>query len=302
MVDYVANNSVKDTIRNHYLIFSDETLLINNKINEIKSSLKIDESFDFETLSFQDYDYSNIITKIFTPPFVSQKRLVVLRNIEKISQDELKEFSNLLLQVPDSCCLVMIYQPEEADKKAIENFKRICEIFPKAQPVELMPDDTTIHRWIMKKMQILGLKDRQDIVDYLMEEFSDDITGLKNEIQKIENYFFQTRQMGLNELKDISQGLTDCDVYHIANNFFQRRAEIIPQLIKTESYLKTPMILIDALGRALCNYAKKSKDEKLIRYITSELSRIDNRLKTGSDFVELNLEIFFIKNLGIQKE
>uniref|UniRef100_A0A7V1EI11 DNA polymerase III delta N-terminal domain-containing protein n=1 Tax=candidate division WOR-3 bacterium TaxID=2052148 RepID=A0A7V1EI11_UNCW3 len=300
MIDTANKGNSKDIIYNHYLIMSDEQILIDNTINDIKKTLRVDESFDFETCSIQEYEYPDIINKIFTSPFVSTKRILVLKNIEKKKLNELQEFAKLLKTVPESCCLIMVYCADKklSRKKVFEDFKKVSEIFSNAHPVTLMPDDTTVYRWIMKKVEGLGLKDRHEIIDYLMEEFSDDITGMKNEIQKIENYLYQTRQMGLSELKDISQGLTDYDIYNIANNFFQRKTEALNQFIRIQPYMRSPMVLIDALARVLCNYAKKSKDEKIIQHITSELSRIDNRVKTGSDFVELNLEIFFIKNLG----
>ncbi len=300
MINIENKGDTKDIIYNHYLILSDEQILIDNMINDIKKTLKINESFDFETCSIQEYDYPDIINKIFTSPFVSPKRMLVLKNIEKKKITELQEFANMFKIVPKSCCLIMVYYADKklSQKKVSEEFKKVCDVFPDAHSVVLMPDDTTVYRWIMKKMGAIGLKDRPEIIDYLMEEFSDDISGMKNEIQKIENYLYQTRQMGLSELKDISQGLTDYDVYLVANSFFQRKSETINQFLKIQPYLKSPMLLIDALAKVLCNYVKKSRNEKTIRYIIAELSRIDNQVKTGSDFVELNLEIFFIKNLG----
>ncbi|MEO0123132.1 MAG: DNA polymerase III subunit delta [candidate division WOR-3 bacterium] len=299
MID-TENKDTKNNIYNHYLIMSDEQILIDNMINDIKKALKINESFDFETCSIQEYDYSDIINKIFTSPFVSPKRMLVLKNIEKKKISELQEFADMLKNVPKSCCLIMVYYADKklSRKRVSEDFKKVCEVFPDAHFVVLMPDDTTVYRWIMKKMEAIGLKDRHEIIDYLMEEFSDDVSGMKNEIQKIENYLFQKKQMGLSELKDISQGLTEYDIYRVANSFFQRKAETIKQFLKIQPYLKSPLVLIDALSRVLCNYAKKSKNDKTIQHITAELSRIDNRVKTGSDFAELNLEIFFIKNLG----
>ncbi len=300
MIDSTNSVDRKNTEYNHYIILSDEQILIDNIINDLKKNLKINESFDFETCSINDYEYSDIINKIFTAPFVSAKRMLVLRNIEKTKLNELKEFADMMKVVPPTCCLIMVYYAGKnlSLKKLLEDFKRMCEIFPNAKSIVLMPDDKTVYRWIMKKMDAIGLKNRHEIIDYLMEVFSDDLSGMKNEIQKMENYFYQTRQMGLNELKDLSPGLTDYDIYHIAHDFFQKKMETLNEFIKIQPYLRTPLILIDALARVLCNYAKKSKDGRTIQQISTELLRISNRVKTGSDFAELNLEIFFIKNLG----
>lgn len=287
-------------IHNHYFLVSDEPLLLNNTINDIKKVLAIDEAFDFETYSMKENEYSEIINKILTAPFTSAKRILVLRDVEKENYSGLKEFARMLVRIPSSSCLIMVYQ---IDKKTDynyrpENYKKVLELFPGAQCVILMPDQATIQRWITKKMESLGFKDKWEIINYLNEEFADDVTGMKNEIQKIENYLYEAKQLGLGEVKDICQGLTDFDAYRLANNFFLYRPETIEQFIGLKPFIKTPLLIIDALGRLLYKYTAKAGDRPL-RYLAAELFRIDNALKTGSHFAELLLEILFIKNLGI---
>ncbi len=290
----------KGIIHNHYFLVSDEPLLINNTINDIKKAINVDESFDFESCSILECEYADIINKILTAPFVSSKRIIVLKNIEKENYSNLKEFALMLRHIPSSSCLVMVYQTDKKSTKNRygDNYKKTLELFPGAQRITLLPDEATIGKWITKKMDSLGLKGSSEVVDYLKEEFSNDITGMKNEIQKIENYLFQAKQLGLSEVKEISRGLSDYDAYHLANDFFQHRIRTIEEFIELKPYIRSPMIIIDALGRMLRSYALKS-DEKSFRYLAGELLRIDNRLKSGSDFAETLLEIFFIKNLGI---
>ncbi|MCX7995184.1 MAG: hypothetical protein N3A65_05390 [candidate division WOR-3 bacterium] len=289
-----------NVIHNHYLILSEESVLINNKINDIKKRLNVDENFDFEICSITECEYDDIINKIFTSPFVSQKRIVVIKNIEKKDLNELKEFAQLLPRVPQSCCLIMVYNSEKKQQRmqVLENFKKVCAIFPHAHSITLIPDEGTIYRWISNKLNKMGLGDRPEMVEYLMEEFENDLTGMKNELQKIENYLFQAKKMDLYELRDISQGLTHSNVYNIADNFFHHNPEAIKQFVRSEAYLKNSSLLIGALARALCDYAGKNKNEQWIRRICDELFYLDNRVKRGSDFIELGLEIFFIKNLS----
>ncbi|MGQ9534868.1 MAG: DNA polymerase III subunit delta [bacterium] len=301
MIEKQLKEQLKNKIiHNHYFLVSDEPLLINNTINDIKKSLAIDETFDFESCSIKEIEYADIINKILTAPFASSRRMMVLRELEKENLNDLKEFAHMMNRIPASCCLVMVYQIDKKDGYGYrtDSYKKVLELFPHAQYVLLMPDDVAIQRWITKKMESLGLKNDLQIINYLKEEFADDITGLKNEIQKIENYLYESKQLGIDEVKDISQGLTDVDVYRLADNFFQHRPETLKQFIGLKQYIKTPLPIIDALGRLLCRYASKSCD-KSFRYLTGELFRIDTCLKTGSHFADIILEVFFIKNLGM---
>ncbi|MGB9721692.1 MAG: DNA polymerase III subunit delta [bacterium] len=290
----------KNLLYNHYFLLSEEPLLINNTINDLKRALNIDESFDFESCSIQEHEYPDIINKIITAPFASSKRMVVLKNIEKENYSNLKEFATMLGRVPPSTCLVMVYQIDRKGRqnRGGEDYKKILELFPDARFVTLAPDETTIYKWIAKKMESLGLKGCSEIINYLKEEFSDDITGMKNEIQKIENYLCQAKQLGLGEVKEISRGLTDYDAYRMANDFFQHRSETVEEFIELKPYIRSPAIVIDALGRVLRNHAVKS-DDRSFRYLAAELLRIDGRLKSGSDFTDTMLEIFLVKNLGV---
>lgn len=301
MIEKELKEQLKNNIiHNHYILVSDEPLLINNTINDIKKSLAIDETFDFENCSIKENEYSDIINKILTAPFASSRRMMVLREMEKENFNDLKEFAHMMKRIPPSCCLVMVYQIDKKDGYGhrTDSYKKVLELFPNAQYVLLMPDDATIKRWITKKMESLGLKNDLQIINYLKEEFADDITGMKNEIQKIENYLYEAKQLGLSEVKDISQGLTDVDAYRLADNFFQHRPETLKQFIGLKQYIKTPLPIIDALGRLLCRYAFKPRD-KSFRYLAGELFRIDTCLKTGSHFADIILEVLFIKNLGM---
>ncbi|MEO0136603.1 MAG: DNA polymerase III subunit delta [candidate division WOR-3 bacterium] len=295
--------AAKSTTYNHYLIISAESVLINNTIEEIKKSLNVDENFDVEICSITEQEYSDIINKIYTAPFVSPKRVVVLKNIEREDLNRLREFARLLPAVPPSCCLIMVYKIEDkqSKKRNLENFKKVCEIFPQAHSVTLIPDEATVYHWILKKLHNMGLKDRPELVAYLMEEFTDDLTGLKNELQKIENYLFQMQEIDIRRMKELAPGLTDDNIYLIANKFFQSNPEALKDFVRAEVYLRTSLPMIGLLARMLCDYATRYRNDMWIRRLGTELAYLDNRAKRGSEFLELNMEIFFIKNLGINQ-
>ncbi len=285
-------------MHNHYLLVSDEPVLIDRAISDIKKKFNIDESFDFDRFSMPDYEFSEIINKLYTPPFVSSKRMLVLKNIEKESANKLREFASLVGRVPATVCLVMVYEIDKRkpQSRSQEGYDRVIEMFPSAHVMMLMLDATTFQRTIRERLERLGIGGQLDIAEYLKEEFFNDITGMESEFQKIENYLFQFKQLGLSEVKDISRGLVDYDAYRVARSFVQRRAEAIELFVALEPFIKTPLMVIDGIARMLRNNALKSSDRSISRFAT-ELLQIDSRVKAGSDFSEILLEIFFIKNL-----
>ncbi len=287
-------------IHNHYILASEEPCLIERAINDIKKLIGVDESFDADSFSIQDYEYPEIINRIYSPPFVSSRRLIILKDIQDESIARLKEFARMLGNVPSTVCLIMVY---EIDKRKIqsrvkENYEKLIELFPRAHARLLVSDPVLTQREIVERLKRLGLGEQPDIVEYLREEFKNDITGMENEFQKIENYVFQAKQLGIADVKDISRGLTDYDAYTVARSFMQRRVDTIELFVALKPYIKTPLVVIDAIARMLRNSAMKFFDRSFSR-LASELLQIDSKLKSGSDFADILVEIFFVKNLSV---
>lgn len=293
----------KGTIYNQYLLIGDEPLLIDNSITAIKDALKINESFDLDTYSIAETPVEEIVEKFYLFAFASSKRLLVVKNLEEIDNKELQHFAELINRSSSSNCIIMTYKidKENKSKKYDAVYKKIMSMFNNTRCVTFLEGKELIHKWIVKTINRRKLNLSSSIIHYLENEFKNDITGLKNEFEKIENYLCEAKQMGNKEIADLAKGLCDFDKYQMVNTFLQGRQESLSQFEELKPYLHSYAELVDALIRSLISQIRVIKGDFNMADFLDEILRIDRKVKTSSYFSELFLELFLLKNYCLLK-
>ncbi len=193
--------------RIQYLIFGSEPILIDQRVNEIRGGLKVNESFDLDRFTLPETAVADIANRLYLTPLGSERRLLIVNNLEEVSDGDLRDFADVVNQNRSGNCLILTYQLDK-DKK---HYKKIEEylknIFPGAEWINTLPGRNDVRRWIQSKIRRDGLNLDDAMVSYLQEEFSNDITGLKNEFEKIENYLHEVGSIDSKDMRDLARGL-----------------------------------------------------------------------------------------------
>jgi DNA polymerase III delta subunit len=134
------------------------------------------------------------------------------------------------------------------------------------------------------------------MLQYLEDEFGNDITGLENELEKIENYCAEAETMELMNVQDLAKGLSDFSKYQVVNAFLDGRSETLQCFEELLPYLKSDAEIVYALVRGLLYRAQRGrKRSKVVTEILTQMSEIDRKIKGGSHFGDLMLELLFLK-------
>jgi len=284
-------------IADQYLLIANEPLLIDNAIKSIQEVLRVSEPFDYDSFSATETSAEEIIQKLYLTPFSSEKRLLVVKHLEELKTKTLPGFSKTIGQTRSHNCLVITYQLEKDTRRRVRAPKKIIDLFPQATYVLFDADKDLIHTWISNKIKRDNIKLTPLLASYLEEEFSNDITGLKNEFEKIENYLYETGKMNTEDIKDIAKGLCNFNKYQIANSLVNGRTDVLELFEEFRPYIRHYAEIVDALTRSLVFYVQRSKSAKqsMVK-LTDEVVRIDRQVKTSSNFAHLMLELFLLRN------
>jgi len=290
-------------IHNQYLLIGDEPILIDRALNTIKETLKVEESFDLDRFSLPDVTIEDVMAKLFLAPLNSEKRLVVVKDLENVTNRDLEDFAYAVKQARSGNCLILTYQLKKDNRYHESAVKRLAAVFPRAECVILRPGRDEIKKWIQAKIRRDGLNLDNTMVDYLEEEFNNDITGLKNEFEKIENYLHEVGSIGMDGAKDLARGLCNFDRYHLANAFLNGRPEVLQIFEELQPYLATNAILVDALTRGMISRARGKVNSlqisrSMLQEMLQELIFVDRKIKTSSAFTRLLMELFILRNAG----
>ncbi|MEO0227030.1 MAG: DNA polymerase III subunit delta [candidate division WOR-3 bacterium] len=292
-------------IAKQYLLVGNEPSMITDAIGMIKSAISVNESFDYEVLTLTESTPEEIVSRLYTIPFASSRRMVVVKQLEEMEKGELINFAQLVRNLPDSCCLVMTYQldKEMGFKKINEVQQKIFSAFPNAQHIFLMPDKKYIHDLLTTKLNQMKFNIPSDLIQYLEAEFSKDLLGLENELLKIKNYLCEAKKIPHGFSGDFIKGVSDYNKYAVARAFLDGKPEVLRRFEEIKPYLQSPAEVIDALVRVTNSSVQKKEIRNFRAEILDELSRIDHRIKIGSIFADILLEIFLIRNrVNFRKE
>lgn len=294
----------QDKIENQYLLIGNEPLLIENALRDIKDVLKVDESFDLDTFIVSEAQIEDIMSRLYLTPFGSRQRLVIVKNLEELDHRTLTNFAKTINSTASQNCLVMTYVVKKDERKPENLHKKLAELFKNIQCVVFQYDEKTIHKWIMNKIRKRNLNLSSSMIQYLEDEFAHDITGLKNEFEKIENYLDEAKTLTTESMEDLAKGLCEFDNYRVVDTFLKGGEDTITLFEELIPYMRSHAKMVDALTRRLVYYSQRKRNvfahyDVAIKPILDEISTIDRKVKRSSHFVNVMLELLFLKNANL---
>ncbi len=288
------------TLRTQYLLMGSESLLIEKMVDKIKEVLKVNEDFDYDTVYAPETSFEEVISKYYSSPFFSTKRLIVLKNLDELDANTLADYAKTFNDAPSQNCLVMTYRLDKS-KKNKSVCKKMESLFKNALCVNHQSDRQSVHKWIDKKIQRDHLNITPAMARYLEEEFENDITGLKNEFEKIENYLAEASALDPGTIQALAQGLSDINKYYVVDSFMKGRNDTLMLFEDLKPFLRSYAEIVDALVRRLMFYAERryrpiNFGKTTLTNLFGDIVSIDRRVKMGTQFAHLMLELFFLKN------
>lgn len=136
-------------------------------------------------LSGKDSTANQIFQNCAAMPFLSEKRLVVVKNfLSDASEEERTALTEMVEGVPDFC--VLVFSEMEGFDKRINIYKKLQKI---AKVVEFPAIvGSKLLGWIEKRVESGGGKMEKDAVIYLAELVAGDLYKMGNEVAKLVAY------------------------------------------------------------------------------------------------------------------
>lgn len=137
---------------------------------------------DLEELDGETSKIEQIINSIVAVPFLSEKRLVILKNfLSGHKADEANALLSAIEKLPESTVL-LIAEFSEPDKRT-SIFKALSS---QASPrLFLRPKGVQLNQWILRRAQAEGASMQTETAAYLASTAGEDLFALNNEIQKL---------------------------------------------------------------------------------------------------------------------
>jgi DNA polymerase III subunit delta len=206
-----------------YLFFGEEEFLIQEAVDLIVKRV-VDpgtRDFNFNVLHCRDMPASEIVALAQTLPFMSEKRLVIVKGIDEFKAADIEEITPYLRDPSPSTCLVMVSNQERYDKKpviiAVEARGVVTRFFPLL--------DREIISWIEGWARGRGLSLQRDAAQYLWQAVGNDLRKIKNELEKVEIYLKERKTITLDDVRSVTGNFREYSSFDLAAALGQKNRE-----------------------------------------------------------------------------
>lgn len=168
-----------------YLIFGDEELLLERALHRLRERVAqvADLDFNFQAFDGEHSDPYEIIGAANTLPFASERRLVVVRGVDRMPASDQGILAEYATDPAETACLVLVAQKLRKDSKL---YKAVHAIGGAAEYTA--PRKGEYPTWVAKDLAARGRYIEPDAAALLVRAVGRDLRRLETEIGKIVAY------------------------------------------------------------------------------------------------------------------
>lgn len=218
----------QNPLPNLILMYGEDTFSIHEKINLWKQEFekKYGGDINIAELAGEEVSPTDIIDSIEALPFLSEKRLVIIKNfLSEKKADEQKKLAEKLKDVPETTVLIF-YEISPPDKR-LTLFKHLQKLatLKEFQPLK----GTALNQWIINHTAKKGGQIGILAASYLAEHIGPNLWQLSNEIQKLSLYT-GSQEIQAKDIDLLTKTSAEANIFKLTDQIGRRQ---IKEALKT---------------------------------------------------------------------
>lgn len=315
-------------IKNIYLFYGEEQLIISNKISHLIREIPTNE----HNISIYDLDESNLLDVIqdaSMAPFLADYKVIIVKNPhflsnEKDDENENAYFLRYLDNPNDSTVLIIDAFNIKLDKKKAV----VKTLLKKAEVSETNTlTDVEMKGWLIRQLSKENISIKEDAIRLFFNLVGSNLLMAKNEIDKLTNYVgpgntITTQTINESVVKELEKDVFSLSNSIIANdkqkaiNIYQQlindgnnpnylfslisksiRELLVVQAMLGEGYKQSDIARILGFSSGRAYYAVKNArgiDYNIIQDYVIRLGNLDYKIKSGQIDVQTGLDFLIL--------
>jgi DNA polymerase-3 subunit delta len=206
-----------------YLFFGEEEFLIQEAVDLIINKVvdPVARDFNFNTLYCKDTSSSEVVNLCQTLPFMSEKRLVIAKEIDVFKAADLEELVSYLNDPSPSTCLVMLSNQPRYEKKAVTSAVEAHGAVTRFYALL----DREIVAWIESWARTRGLSIQRDAAQFLWQTLGNDLQKIGNELEKVLISLQAKKTITFDDVKTVVGDFRDYSSFDLAAALGQKNRE-----------------------------------------------------------------------------
>lgn len=311
-----------------YLIFGDEELLLERALRRLRDRIAQDADLDFNYEAFQgeSADPLAVVAAANTLPFASDRRLVVVRDVDKMDAANQAVLAEYAKDPAPTACVVLVARKMRRDSKL---FKAVDALGGVAE--YKAPRRNEYASWVVDLFALRGRRMKGDGAAGLVRIVGRDLRRLETEAEKIIAYAGERTDLTLDDVESVVVGTAPVTVFDFLNALGARQCaaalETLDDLMAngdelmgihamTVRHLRSLVSVRALLDRnagigeiqrsvGMADWQARNASEQARRFTADELSRalrelasVEARMKSGQGEPQVLFEIWLASFCG----
>jgi len=231
-------------LKSVYLIHG-EKKMIDEALGRLKKRIsdQFDLDFNYDQFNGSSATAPEIIQAANTLPFMSEKRLVVVRGVDKLSQGDAQQLAKYAESPSSTTCLVLVAESVSKTSKLYKAVEKNGEV------AEYKLKDSHLV-WIKKEFKERGVLVSDVVARYIINTVGPDLARLGVEVEKASLYCDSDRIVDPGEIEAVITKSPDISIFDLAGHIGERN---IPKAINVLHHLlqqkEAPLGILNLVAR-----------------------------------------------------
>ncbi|MDR0956910.1 MAG: DNA polymerase III subunit delta [Endomicrobium sp.] len=290
-----------------YLFAGEESYLIDKCLDKT-GNLFVSSNFNKEVFYASESSFEDILSALQTIPFLSDKKIVIVKGVNKMKAIDAERFSNYLMNnntdvTTNTSCLVFLYNDNYKKETVLKRkeFINKCISLKNCICVDCRRRyESEIKEFIINEFSQKGKTISYDIVLRIIEENGTDLFNITNEIEKISLFVGERKNVMQNDLEKISGYTKDANVYALSSSIeskdLKKSMFVLEKLLREGEGLTVILSVIASTVRKMLNAKSMIEEQNL------SISKTALTLKIHNFYVKTFFENLQKHNTNILKE
>mgnify|MGYP001204354911 FL=1 len=309
------------------LLYGKNSFLKGQFIEKIRSHTlsKEQSSFNHDFFDLNEVELIDVQTASQTFPFMSDKRLIEIKNADKITADDKDQLEKMLIDKIDS--VILFFMSDKVDARSI--FYKTMKKHGKILDVDTFPN-YLLKEWTISTAKTLNINITKDVSEYILEIVEPSMAHIFSELKKLRAFVGDGGNVSINDVSNLV-GRTKVDaIFKIGDLFLEGNLEEVLIVVRRLLENEPPELLLGVIRsnvsrwlackvsvakglddstivkttnipKFLLNNMKK-KCGKLsvsyLRYLCLSLEKLDRKIKREGDKTNICrfFELFFVES------
>lgn len=206
-------------MKNIYLFYGNEELMIKNKIDKLVSSIT-DNQYNINVYDMQINNVSMAVQDLLTPPFLADNKVVIIKNplfLTK-SKSEIEHKTEMLMNYLDNSEETSYLIIDASGLKIDESnaiFKKLKQKGEVSETKEL--SQIEMKGWLKRRFAINNKEISDEAVTLFFDRIGWNLLIANNEFEKVLNYIGSRNQIIVNDIEKVVTKELETDVFKLTN-------------------------------------------------------------------------------------